>query len=103
MAWMLENPSTAGLFNVGTGTARSFNDLANATFSALDRPASLNYIPMPRSLRDKYQYYTCADITKLRLAGYSQEFTSLENGIKEYVQHYLSSCNPYLDMVRSTL
>jgi len=101
MAWMLENPSVAGLFNVGTGTASSFKDLANATFSALDRQPAINYIPMPETLRDKYQYYTCADMAKLRSAGFSDTFTSLEDGIKEYVQHYLSSLNPYLDIVRT--
>ncbi|MEI8185429.1 MAG: ADP-glyceromanno-heptose 6-epimerase [Chlorobiaceae bacterium] len=100
MAWMLENPSVAGLFNVGTGTARSFKDLAKATFSALECEPSLKYIPMPESLRDKYQYYTCADITKLRSAGFSDAFTSLEDGIKEYVQYFLSSSNPYLDILR---
>jgi ADP-L-glycero-D-manno-heptose 6-epimerase len=101
MAWLLENPSVAGLFNVGTGTARSFKDLANATFSALDRKPAINYIPMPETLRDKYQYYTCADMTKLRSAGFSDSFTSLEDGIKEYVKNYLSSSNPYLDIVRA--
>lgn len=100
---MLENPSVTGIFNVGTGTARSFKDLAKATFSALDRQPSLNYIPMPKTLRDKYQYHTCADMTKLRSAGFSEAFTSLENGIKEYVQDYLSSSNPYFDIGRSDL
>jgi len=103
MAWMLENPSVAGLFNVGTGTARSFKDLAKATFSALDREPVINYIPMPESLRDKYQYYTCAEIAKLRAAGFSEAFTSLEDGIKEYVQQYLSSSNPYLDSRKSPI
>ena len=103
MAWMLENPSVTGIFNVGTGTARSFKDLAKATFSALDRQPSLNYIPMPKTLRDKYQYHTCADMTKLHSAGFSETFTSLENGIKEYVQDYLSSSNPYFDIGRSDL
>jgi len=97
MAWMLENPSVAGIFNVGCGTPRSFNDLAAATFSALNRQAVINYIPMPETLRDKYQYYTCADITKLRQAGFSEALTPIEEGVKEYVQHYLSSENPYFD------
>ena len=101
MAWMLENPSVAGIFNVGTGTARSFKDLATATFSALNRDPAISYIPMPETLRDKYQYYTCADMTKLRAAGFTDDFTSLEAGIKEYVQHYLSDSNPYLDIVRA--
>jgi ADP-L-glycero-D-manno-heptose 6-epimerase len=97
MAWMLETPSAAGLFNVGCGTPRSFNDLAAATFSALGRQPVINYMPMPESLRDKYQYYTCADITKLQQAGFREPLTSIEDGIKEYVQRYLSSPNPYLD------
>ena len=103
MAWMLENPSVSGLYNVGTGTARSFNDLAKATFSALDRQPAINYIPMPETLRNKYQYYTCADISKLRSAGFSSAFTSIEDGIREYVQHYLSSDNPYLDSINTSV
>ena len=102
MAWMLENPSVSGLFNVGTGTARSFRDLATATFSALGRQAEINYIPMPETLRDKYQYYTCAEMAKLRSAGYTKTFTSLEEGVKEYVQHYLAADNPYLDHGKAT-
>ncbi|NTV05998.1 MAG: ADP-glyceromanno-heptose 6-epimerase [Chlorobiaceae bacterium] len=97
MAWLLENPSAAGLFNVGSGTPRSFNDLAKATFSALDREPVISYTPMPETLQQKYQYYTCADITKLREAGFSETLTSIEEGINEYVQNYLSSGNPYFD------
>jgi ADP-L-glycero-D-manno-heptose 6-epimerase len=97
MAWMIENPSATGLFNVGSGTPRSFNDLAAATFSALNRQPVINYMPMPETLRDKYQYYTSADITKLRQAGFSEPLTSIEEGIKEYVRHYLSADNPYFD------
>jgi ADP-L-glycero-D-manno-heptose 6-epimerase len=97
MVWLLENPSAAGLFNVGSGTPRSFNDLAAATFSALNREPVIKYMPMPETLRNKYQYYTHADITKLRQAGFSEPLTSIEEGIKEYVQHYLSTDNPYFD------
>ena len=96
MAWLVENP-VAGLFNVGSGTPRSFKDLANATFSALGQKPVINYIPMPETLRDKYQYYTCADITKLRMAGYTKQFTSIEDGIQEYVRHYLSSETPHFE------
>jgi ADP-L-glycero-D-manno-heptose 6-epimerase len=102
MAWMLEHPSATGLFNIGSGKPRSFNDLAEATFSALDLQPVISYTPMPETLQDKYQYYTCADITKLRQAGFSQAFTSIEDGINEYVQNYLSSNNPYLDYIEST-
>ena len=96
MAWLLEYPA-AGLFNIGSGRARSFKDLATATFSALGKAPNIDYIPMPETLRDKYQYYTCADITKLRSAGFSEELTSIEDGIKEYVQHYLSSDTPHFE------
>jgi len=98
MAWMLENPDVAGIFNIGSGTARSFNDLVTATFSALGRQPCINYVPMPETLRDKYQYYTCAEIAKLRSAGFNETFTSLEDGIKEYVQLYLDTANPFLDL-----
>jgi len=96
MAWLLDNHVT-GLFNVGTGTARSFKELATATFSALEKQPVIDYIPMPETLRDKYQYYTCADMAKLRMAGFNEPFTLIEDGIREYVQEYLSSDNPYLD------
>ncbi|NHQ60984.1 ADP-glyceromanno-heptose 6-epimerase [Chlorobium sp. BLA1] len=101
MLWLLDNPSATGLFNVGTGTARSFLDLAKATFSALGQEPVINYTPMPETLRDKYQYYTCADMTRLRSAGYHEPFTSLEEGVKEYVQHYLAADNPWLDLAKT--
>ncbi|TLU82001.1 MAG: ADP-glyceromanno-heptose 6-epimerase [Chlorobium sp.] len=97
MAWLLENPSVAGLFNIGSGTARSFKDLATATFDALGKQPVINYVPMPETLRDKYQYYTCADITKLRKAGFSEQLTSIEDGVQEYVQQYLASDNRYFN------
>lgn len=96
MTWMLEHPA-AGLFNIGSGKARSFRDLVTATFSALGKAPNIDYIPMPETLRDKYQYYTCADITKLRSAGFSEKLTSIEDGIKEYVQCYLSSSTPHFE------
>ena len=96
MMWLLENPA-AGIFNVGSGEARSFRDLATATFMALGKPPLIDYVPMPETLRDKYQYYTCADITKLRQAGFSGPLTSIEDGIRDYVQHYLSTESPYLE------
>jgi len=95
MAWLLENPAS-GLFNVGSGAARSFKDLATATFTAMGKEPVIEYIPMPETLRDKYQYYTCADIAKLRMAGFSKPSTSLEDGVREYVQHYLSNERPNL-------
>ena len=79
-----------GIYNVGTGKARTFIDLVNATFSALDKPAQIEFIDMPVDIRDTYQYYTEAEMDKIRAAGYSQPFYSLEEGVGEYVRNYLS-------------
>ncbi len=79
-----------GIYNLGTGKARTFNDLAHATFTAMGRENFIEYIDMPEDIRDKYQYYTEADITKLRQAGYDHSFTSLEEGVGAYIANYLS-------------
>ncbi len=101
MAWLLLNPKATGLYNVGNGTARSFRDLVTATFSALAKEPNIEYVPMPETLQNKYQYYTCADITKLRSAGFNEPLTSLEEGTREYVQHYLAAPNPYFDLEKT--
>jgi len=85
-----DHPEVSGLFNCGTGQARSWKDLASATFSALGRQPDIEYIDMPGSLRGKYQYHTEADMQKLQKAGYHQPFTSLEDGIKDYMQKEIS-------------
>jgi ADP-L-glycero-D-manno-heptose 6-epimerase len=85
-----DNPQVSGLFNCGTGTTRSWLDLANAVFMAMEKDPKIRFIDMPDAIKDKYQYYTQADISKLRAAGYSNEFASLEDGIKDYVQNYLA-------------
>lgn len=87
--FFLTNPETAGLYNVGTGTARNWNDLAKATFAAMGMEPNIEYIPMPETLQGKYQYFTQADITKLRKAGYDKPATTLEDAITDYVQNYL--------------
>ena len=87
--WLLDNPQVNGLYNVGTGQARSFNDLAHATFTAIDHPSKIEYIDMPDILQERYQYYTAANMTKLRIAGYVKSFTTLEEGVQRYVQDYL--------------
>ena len=87
--FFLDNPQLNGLFNVGTAKARTWNDLAKAVFAAMDNKPSIEYIEIPESIRNQYQYYTCADITKLRKAGYKKETTVLEDAIKVYVQNYL--------------
>jgi ADP-L-glycero-D-manno-heptose 6-epimerase len=94
--WMLANPQVSGLFNVGTGQARSFADLAHAVFAALGKPPSIEYIDMPEAIRDRYQYFTQAEMGRLYAAGYRQPFTSLEEGVRDYVQNYLMQDDPYL-------
>ncbi len=85
-----ENPGASGLFNCGTGEARSWNDLAKAVFTAMGLEPNIDYIEMPVELRGKYQYYTQAEMGKLRAAGYDKAFTSLEEGVREYVQDHLA-------------
>ncbi len=89
ISWLLQNPQVSGLFNVGTGRAQSFNELAEATFHALGLKPNIIYIEMPENLREKYQYYTKANIKQLINAGYSQEFMDLKTGIMDYVREYL--------------
>lgn len=95
MIWLYKNPHISGLLNVGTGKARSFLDLANAVFQALNRPPKIKFIEMPESLREKYQYYTQAQMSHLQQIGYQKPFTSLEEGVKKYVQNYLTQSNTY--------
>jgi len=84
-----DNPQIGGLFNIGTGEARTWNDLVKAVFAAMDKKLNIEYIEMPDSIRNQYQYFTQAHITKLRKAGYKQETTPLEDAVKDYVQNYL--------------
>lgn len=88
--YFLERPETQGIYNVGTGKARSFNDLAKALFGGLDLTPNIEYFDMPEELRDKYQYFTEADLAKLREAGYTEEFTPLEDAVDDYVRNYLA-------------
>lgn len=80
----------SGIYNCGTGRARTFNDLAKAVFDSLSLPPQIEYIPIPEDIRDKYQYYTCATTDKLRAAGYDLPFTELEPGVGKYIR-YLES------------
>lgn len=82
--FFLDHPRLAGLYNCGTGKARTWNDLAHAVFAALGKPPRIRYIDLPEVLREKYQYFTEADIRKLREAGYDREFTTLEDGVRDY-------------------
>ncbi len=93
--WAFDHKEVTGIYNLGTGRARSWNDLAKALFSALNKPVNIKYIDMPESIRDAYQYFTEADMTKLEHAGYKKPFTSLEASVKDYVDAYLTKPNPY--------
>lgn len=96
LLWFLDNPKVNGLYNLGTGKADTFNDMARAIFKALGREARIQYMDMPADLVNKYQYFTEAKIDRLRAAGYTESFTSLEDGVRDYVQNYLRSEDPYL-------
>jgi len=93
--WLLEEPDTSGLFNVGTGQARSFADLIGAMFNALEKPPRIDYVDMPVELRAQYQYFTQADTGNLRAAGYRKPFTTLEAGVGDYVRNYLAKPDSY--------
>ena len=89
ISFVFDNPKVSGLFNLGTGTARSFYDLGVATFKAMGKKPKIKFIDMPEVLREKYQYYTQAEMTKLRESGYNEPFYTLEEGTEDYVQGYL--------------
>ncbi len=89
--FFLENRRANGLFNLGTGRARSWNDVARAMFKALGKEPRIEYIPMPETLRDKYQYYTCADTEKLRAAGCTHQCMALEDAVSDYLRNYLAT------------
>ena len=94
--WFLQNKEVNGIFNLGTGKARTWNDLVNAVFSAISIKPAIQYIDMPEVLREKYQYYTEATMEKLKKAGCPVEFRSLEDSVTDYVQNYLQNGDSYL-------
>jgi ADP-L-glycero-D-manno-heptose 6-epimerase len=93
--WLLETPSVSGIFNVGTGKARSFRDLMTAMLAALGREPNIEYIEMPESIRDAYQYFTQAETENLRRAGFNADFATLEDGVKQYVNGFLDRADRY--------
>lgn len=102
IAWMVEemtgnkwDVANNGLYNLGTGQARTFTDLVNATFAGMDMDPKIEYIDMPADIRDKYQYFTEADMQKLKNAGYTKPFYSLEDGVMDYVRNYLRTKSSY--------
>ena len=93
--WLLDTEQVSGLFNCGTGKARSFKDLAEAVFRALGQEPRIDYVPTPDAIRDRYQYFTEADMGRLRGAGYDRPFTELEDGVAQYVQQFLDRDDIY--------
>ncbi len=87
--WLMENKPSAAIYNLGTGKARTFYDLATATFHGAGKPVDIRFIDMPEDIREKYQYFTEADMTRLRNSGYTEPFYSLEDGVTDYVKNYL--------------
>ncbi len=87
--FFLENPDKNGIYNIGSGSARSWNDLATAIFNALNKPVNIEYIDLPENLANKYQYFTEANLTKIKKVGYTKSLNSLEAGVTDYVKNYL--------------
>jgi ADP-L-glycero-D-manno-heptose 6-epimerase len=95
MLWLLATPSVSGLFNVGTGKARSFKDLMLAAYAALGTRPNIQYIDMPEAIRGSYQYFTQSDVDRLRGAGYNGGFTALEDAVALYVKDFLDSADRF--------
>ena len=93
--FFFDHREIGGVFNIGTGKARNWNDLVKAVFATMNKKPEIEYVEMPESIREQYQYYTQADMAKLKNAGYEKETISLEEAVKDYVQNYLIS-NEYL-------
>ncbi len=102
MIYLMENKPESGILNVGTGKSRSFLDLTKSTFKAMHKPAMIEFIDTPEKLRDKYQYFTEADISKLRNMGYNKPFYSLEEGVQEYVESFLAKHEMKVSKLRPT-
>ena len=95
MLWLFDNPTVSGIFNCGTGKARSFRDLALACFAATETEPEIDYINTPTAIRDQYQYFTEAKMDRLRNAGYDRPFTSLEDGAARYIREFLNTNDRY--------
>lgn len=94
--WLFKNQDVNGIFNLGTGKARTWNDLINAVFAAMNISPNIEYIEMPESLRNQYQYFTQAEMNKLKEYGYPVNFSSLEDSVRDYVVNYLQQLDPHL-------
>ncbi|MGC9065386.1 MAG: ADP-glyceromanno-heptose 6-epimerase [Candidatus Ratteibacteria bacterium] len=93
-------PEINGIFNIGTGKARSFNDIVKTIFKVLEKKENIQYIEMPESIKNSYQYFTQADISKLRTSGYKEKLYTLEQAIEDYIKNYLQQHDPYLKVNR---
>jgi ADP-L-glycero-D-manno-heptose 6-epimerase len=95
MTWLLATPSVSGIFNVGTGIARSFKDLMLSAYAALGADPNIQYVDMPESIRGSYQYFTRSDVDRLQRAGYNGGFTALEDAVETYVKGYLNAADRF--------
>ena len=95
MLWFLDNPDLNGIYNLGTGKARSFADLAAAVYGTLGLECAIEYMDIPEEIRDRYQYFTQARMDRLRVTGYANPFASLEEGVQRYVREFLDTPDPY--------
>ena len=92
----MEHPEANGILNIGSGKARTWNDLANAVYAAMDKIPDINYIDMPATLKGRYQYYTQAEMSWLERLGCDVSFHTLEDGVSDYIKNYLMNPDPYL-------
>ena len=95
MMWLLATPQVSGLFNVGTGTARSFKDLIVSAYAALGASPNIEYVDMPEQIRGSYQYFTQSEVDRLRRAGYNGGFTALEDAVGAYVRGFLDRADRF--------
>ena len=95
MLWFMHNADVNGIYNLGTGKARSFADLAGSVFAAMNVTPEIEFVDTPENIRNAYQYFTEADLSKLRAIGYTAPFTSLEDATADYIKQYLTDSNPY--------
>ncbi|HPD57324.1 MAG TPA: ADP-glyceromanno-heptose 6-epimerase [Smithellaceae bacterium] len=96
MWWFLNNPDANGIYNLGTGKARTWKDLIKAVFAAMERKTNIQFVEMPEAIRKQYQYFTEAQMNKLKTAGYAVNFAPLEETVRDYVVNYLQNPDPYL-------
>ena len=95
ITWALASPFVSGIYNVGTGSARSFRELIEAAYRSLGKNPDIAYIDMPEQIRDSYQYFTQSSVERLYSAGYNGGFTALETAVDDYVTRFLSKPDPY--------